>query len=168
MLLSSRHEVIVKNDVRTDIISGVCRVQLCDGCVKVECFSSSLDLLSRVIMSVLFFHQDCHSIQQADLPCLESPDAEVGRSVGHGHPRCQRDAQVTWHEEWVSVLRPQSHINHIKDCSDLSAAWCRGLEALCPILKGNENHWTYMNSPSIFLLKSSFFWIYSYIRINAQ
>ncbi len=47
--------------------------------------------------------QDCDSVQQADLPCLESPDAEVRRSAGCGHPRRQRDAQITWHEEWVPL-----------------------------------------------------------------
>lgn len=136
--------------------------------VKVEC----VFFLSRSVFQVhnlcfVFVHQDCHSIQQADLPCLESPDAEVRRSVGHGHPWRQRDAQVTWHEEWVSILRPQRRINHIKECSDLSAAWYRVREALCLNLKGNENHWTYMNFPSIFLAKVIIFVriLFTYIHV---
>lgn len=71
---------------------------------RVDCRDDQMFL--KACLSVLYVFnvvcvvcQDCHSVQQTDLPCLESSDTEIRHSAGRGHARRQRDAQISRHEE---------------------------------------------------------------------
>ncbi len=77
--------------------------------IMTQLFFSTKGINADPFQLSCFLSQDCDSIQQTGVSCVEPPNPEVRRVAGLGNVGRQRNAQVQRYEKWVYDTHTHTH-----------------------------------------------------------